>query len=57
VCEYAALSFIKWFSPTDVSDPVLGLRCFKVDKYVAGVSWRDWASWFKLARYLDDFPF
>jgi hypothetical protein len=48
---------IKWFSPSDVSDPVLGLRCFKVDKYVAGVSWRDWASWFKLARYLDDFPF
>lgn len=47
---------MKWFSPSDVSDPHLGLTCVKVDKPVAGVSWREWAGWFKLAQLLDNFP-
>jgi hypothetical protein len=33
------------------------VTCVRVDKHVAGVSWNTWAGWFKLARYLDGFPF
>jgi len=56
VCTSTELPLIKWFSPSDVSNPLLGIECVRVDKHVAGVDWKTWAGWFKLVRYLRDFP-
>jgi hypothetical protein len=33
----------------------LGITCVRVDKHVAGVDWKTWAGWFKLAKYLGEF--
>jgi hypothetical protein len=57
VCVSESLPLIKWFSPTDASSVPLGIKCVRVDKHVAGVDWKTWAGWFKLARYLSAFPF
>jgi hypothetical protein len=49
---------VKFFSATDVSQTFpTPITCVRVDKTVAGVSWRTWAGWFKLLRLLDGFPF
>jgi hypothetical protein len=56
VCVKEAFPAIKWFSATDQSSPILGTRCYRVDRQVAGVSWRTWLNWGKLAQFLDDFP-
>lgn len=54
MCTATGLPFIKWFSASDVSNPVLGYECVRVDRHVAGVDWRTFAGWLKLARYLGD---
>jgi hypothetical protein len=52
-----AFPAIKFFSATDQSQSFpTPITCTRVDKPVNGVSWRDWASWFKLARYLNQLP-
>ena len=49
---------IKWFSSSDQSQTFpTPITCVRVDKHVSGASWREWASWLKLTRYLSDFPF
>lgn len=49
---------IKFFSATDQSQVLpTPITCVRVDKHVSGQSWNTWAGWFKLLRYLDDFPF
>jgi hypothetical protein len=55
VCVEDSFPAIKFFSPTDVSSSIPPVTCYRVDKHVAGVSWSDWAGWFKLAHYLDGF--
>lgn len=57
MCQEDAFPAIKFFSPTDVSSTVPPVTCVRVDKHIAGVDWKTWAGWFKLSRYLDDFPF
>lgn len=54
MCQYAALPVVKWFSSSDQSDPSIGLTCTKIDRHVAGVDWRTWAGWLKLAQYLGE---
>jgi hypothetical protein len=56
ICQEDAFPAIKWFSPVDASSSVPPVTCVRVDKHVAGLSWREWATWFKLARFLRDFP-
>jgi len=56
VCQSDALPLIKWFSATDVSSSFPPVTCNRVDRHVAGVDWRTWAGWLKLARYLSDIP-
>lgn len=49
---------IKFFSPTDQSQGgPFPVTCTRIDKPVHGVSWSDWGAWFKLAKYLDTWPF
>lgn len=57
VCQQDEFPAIKWFSATDVSSSIPPVTCYRVDKHVAGQSWRTWAGWFKLLRYLEEFPF
>lgn len=56
MCVELEFPAIKFFSATDVTSSFPPVQCYRVDKHVAGVDWRTWAGWFKLARYLDDFP-
>ena len=56
MCVEDGFPAIKWFSETDVSSTFPPVTCYRVDKHVAGVSWSDWASWFKLLRYMEGFP-
>lgn len=56
MCTSEILPAVKWFSATDASSSVPPVTCVRIDKTVAGASWREWASWFKLARFLDHFP-
>jgi hypothetical protein len=52
-----AFPAVKFFSATDQSqDFPTPIRCVRVEKPV-GTSWSVWAGWFKLARYLESFPF
>jgi hypothetical protein len=53
VCESTELPILKFFSATDASDPFLGIRCFKVEKTVKGISLRDLLSAQKVARLID----
>jgi hypothetical protein len=48
------LPLIKWFSSSDETNPLLGFECTRIDRHVAGVDWKTWAGWLKLARYLGD---
>lgn len=57
MCEQQGFPVIKWFSESDVTGQLPGVQCYRVDKVVTGQSWRTWAGWFKLLRYLDEFPF
>lgn len=53
-----AFPAVKFFSPSDASQELpTPITCVRVDKHVTGVSWSDWASWFKLARILNAWPF
>jgi hypothetical protein len=52
VCSSEAIPAIKWFSSSDMTDPILGYTCVRVDKTVTGTDWKTWAAWLKLARYL-----
>lgn len=56
MCQEDAFPAIKWFSASDVSSTFPPVTCVRVDKHVAGVSWKTWADWFKLTKFLDDFP-
>lgn len=57
MCQEDNFPAIKWFSSSDVSRTFpTPVTCTRVDRHVAGVSWREWASWFKLAKYLDNVP-
>lgn len=48
---------IKFFSNSDQSTTLpTPISCFRVDKHVAGVDYRTFFSWNKLAQYLEDFP-
>ena len=52
-----AFPAIKFFSATDQSQELpTPIACVRVDKPV-GTSWRTWAGWFKLARFLEAPPF
>lgn len=49
---------IKFFSSTDQTSTFpTPIQCFRVDKAVHGFSFRDWADWYKLLKFLDGFPF
>ena len=48
---------IKWFSSSDVSGAFPPITCTRVDKQVVGGSWSDWASWAKLLKIIDRWPF
>jgi hypothetical protein len=49
---------VKFFSPTDQTQLFpTPITCFRVDKRVQGYSWRDWASWYKLLKLIDEWPF
>lgn len=51
-----AFPAIKFFSSTDQSQTFpTPIVCVRVDKPV-GTSWRTWAGWFKLVRFLDGLP-
>jgi hypothetical protein len=53
-----AFPAIKFFSSTDQSQSLpTPIECVRVDKHISGASWREWAGWFKLLKYLDEFPF
>lgn len=52
ICSQDAIPAIKWFSTTDASSSVPPVTCVRVDKHVAGVDWKTWAGWQKLARLL-----
>lgn len=57
VCQEDDFPAIKWFSTSDVSGTYpTPVTCSRVDRQVAGVSWREWTSWLKLAKYLSDLP-
>lgn len=55
MCESTTLPIIKYFSSSDQSDPFLGIKCFKVEKRVTGLSWRDILSARKVAQLIDGF--
>lgn len=57
MCQEDAFPAIKWFSAVDASSSVPPVTCVRVDKKVMGASWREWASWQKLARLVEQFPF
>jgi hypothetical protein len=58
ICTLDTFPAIKFFSPTDQSQRLpTPITCVRVDKHITGASWREWASWFKLARILQSFPF
>lgn len=49
---------IKFFSASDVSQTFpTPISCVRVDKHITSASWREWASWFKLAKLLEEWPF
>jgi hypothetical protein len=53
-----AFPAIKFFSSSDQSQTFpTPITCTRVDKPVTGQSWSTWSAWFKLLKYLDDFPF
>jgi hypothetical protein len=48
---------IKYFSATDQTATFpTPVTCYRVDKHVDGFSWSDWASWYKLLKFVDGFP-
>lgn len=53
MCTLNGAPLVRVFSPNDISGEVY--TCYRVDKHVAGVDWRTWAGWFKLAKYLTAF--
>lgn len=58
MCKQDDFPAIKWFSATDVSRTFpTPITCVRVDKQVNGFSYREWASWFKLLRFVDGLPF
>jgi hypothetical protein len=58
VCVAQNFPAIKWFSSSDQSgDFPTPIRCYRVDKQVNGFSYSDWASWYKLLKFVDGFPF
>jgi hypothetical protein len=53
-----AFPAIKFFSATDqTSSFPTPIQCVRVDKHVNGGSWRDWASWYKLLKLVEEIPF
>jgi len=53
-----AFPAIKFFSASDQTQEFpTPITCTRVDKHVNGFSYRDWASWYKLLRFVDGFPF
>jgi len=56
VCTADRLPALKWFSATDVSSQVEGITCVRVDRHVAGVDYRTFAGWLKLAARLGQWP-
>lgn len=53
VCESTVVPIIKYFSASDQTDIFLGIKCYKVDKRVEGLSWRDLLSARKVAQLID----
>lgn len=57
VCESELLPAIKWFSATDQTrtfpEPI---KCVRVDKAVHGFSYKEWAAWYKLLKFVDGVP-
>jgi hypothetical protein len=56
VCWYEAFDSVKWFSSSDVSSPLLGLTCKRVDHPPAGFSATGWVRLWKALRLIDQFP-
>lgn len=53
-----AFPAVKYFSASDESQTFpTPITCYRVDKQVAGISWREWASWAKLLKFVDEWPF
>jgi hypothetical protein len=53
-----AFPAVKFFSSTDqTTDLPTPITCVRVDKHVNGGSWRDWASWYKLLKLIEEIPF
>lgn len=56
VCTLETFPALKYFSATDQSQRLpVPISCVRVDKPV-GTDWKTWAGWFKLLRYLGEFP-
>lgn len=58
MCTSDAIPAVKWFSSTDqTTDLPVPITCVRIDKSVNGGSWRDWASWYKLLKLIEEIPF
>lgn len=53
MCESTTLPILKVFSSSDLTDPLLGIKCVRVDKHVSGFSWHDWRAFYKLEKWMD----
>jgi hypothetical protein len=57
VCTMEDFPAIKFFSATDQSATFpTPISCVRVSKPVHGFSYRVWADWYKLLRFIEDLP-
>jgi hypothetical protein len=47
---------VKWASSTDVSNPLLGQTCVRLEEPLPGSGWREWAGFYKLLRLIEALP-
>jgi len=57
VCEWTQFPAVKWASSSDVTDSKIGLACTKIEKPLPGSGPSAWATWWKIARLIENFPF